>query len=223
MHRDPRLLVAVLVASIAVFALLAWGYTAGGIVDEADRDTAEWVAEEMPYWAEWLARPFSWFGGWVGLTVIAALAAGELFRRRRLLQAVTVVAALVGAQLLTSGLKVLFERPRPEAGSAVPLPTTYSFPSGHATTAAAFVGLLTLLAAHAVTSGRRRAVVLSAGVAVALAIGASRVVLNVHYLSDVLAGFAVGSAVLAACLLVLARPRSGEQTARSRHDAVTHS
>jgi undecaprenyl-diphosphatase len=217
-----RRLVGVLVVSVAVFALLGWAYTRGGLVVRIDLDVSEWVAAEMPTWAEWLARPFSWLGGWIGLTLIAAVFAGELVRRARRSTAVLALTCLAGSQLLNFALKQAFGRERPQAGSAVPLPSSPSFPSGHATTAAAFFGLLTLLAVAAVPSGRPRRLMATAGTLVVVAIAASRVVLNVHFVSDVLAGLALGCAWLAVCLLVAAALRARAETSRTRHEIVTH-
>jgi undecaprenyl-diphosphatase len=217
-----RRLVGVLAVSLAVFALLAWGYTTVGAALRVDTDVSEWVAADMPTWAEWLARPFSWPGGWIGLTLIAAVFAGEFVRRARRSTAVLALTCLAGSQLLNFALKEAFGRERPQAGSAVSLPPSPSFPSGHATTASAFFGLLTLLAIAAVPPGRPRRLVGSAGVVVVLAIAASRVVLNVHYVSDVLAGLALGCAWLAVCLLAAAALRARAEASRTRHEPVTH-
>jgi membrane-associated phospholipid phosphatase len=217
-----RRLVGVLVASLAAFVLVAWGYTRGGIVVRVDTDVSEWVAASMPTWAEWLARPFSWLGGWIGLTLTAAILGGELVRRGRRGTAALALACLAGAQLLTFGLKHAFDRERPQAGSAVPLPPSPSFPSGHAVTASAFFGLLVLLALASVPPGRPKLLVGAVGVTTILAIAASRVVLNVHFVSDVVAGLALGCAWLAVCLLAATALRAGAAPSRTRHEPVTH-
>jgi undecaprenyl-diphosphatase len=226
MRRNPSILLgAIVAAGVGAFALLAWAYSGDGPISEVDREVAAWVAAHVPTWAEWLARPFSWLGGWVCVTLLALGAVALLLRRRRWADALLVVVSLAGIQLLTLGFKQAFERSRPDDGSAIPLPPSYSFPSGHAGTAAAFFGALTLLAAAAaaaaVPAGRRRLLVLAVGAAIALAIGASRVVLNVHYVSDVLAGFALGLAWLALCLLALSSLPGVDRTSRIRHEPVT--
>jgi undecaprenyl-diphosphatase len=99
-------------------------------------------------------------------------------------------------------LKLAFHRPRPEL-AYVHL-DTYSFPSGHAAGTTAIYGVLLLLVAR----GRARRVQLACAAALILlvaAVGFSRLYLEAHYLSDVLAGISVGVAWLAACLLVAAR------------------
>ena len=218
-----RWLLGALGAASLAFALIAWAYRDGGAVVRLDRRVAAWVAADMPGWAEWPARVFSWAGGWIGLTLVAALLTGELLRRAARAQALLVLAVLLGAQVLTVAFKNAFERPRPPDGSAVSLPGTYSFPSGHATTAAAFFGLLTILLAGSLPAARARAAALVLGLTVVLAIGASRVILNVHYVSDVAGGFALGAAWLAACLLAAdALRRRHRRSARFRHEPVSH-
>jgi undecaprenyl-diphosphatase len=84
--------------------------------------------------------------------------------------------------------------------SAIPIPGSPSFPSGHASGSVVTFGVLAALAAERWPA--RRFVFWSLAAALALAIGASRVVLDVHYLTDVLAGWCLGLAWLAASMLV---------------------
>ena len=104
-------------------------------------------------------------------------------------------------QLLVVTGKNGYERTRPDAGSPIELPQSFSFPSGHAATGIGVFGLLGVLAAVYGRSARPRSLVI-AGFGLGLVIGASRVVLNVHYVSDVLAGAFLGLAWLVACVLV---------------------
>jgi undecaprenyl-diphosphatase len=184
------------VASLIAFAALAVDEEAGGAISRLDVQIATWNAAHMPTAAEWAARPFSWVGGFVGITIIVAIVTLALLRAGRRRDALVLVAATLVAQAAIHGPKAAFARPRPEAGSAVPLPDSYSFPSGHALTAVVVFGLLAAL------WGRRVGYVAAA--ALALAIGASRVVLNVHYPSDVAAGFLLGLTILVLALAVRA-------------------
>jgi membrane-associated phospholipid phosphatase len=192
----------VVVVSLIAFAALAADEEAGGAISRFDVRVAEWNGAHMPAAAESAARPFSWVGGVVGITVIVAVAAVALLRAGRGRDALILVAATLVAQAATHGPKAIFARPRPDVGSGVPLPDTYSFPSGHALTAVVVFGLL------AAIGGRKVGYV--AGAALALGIGASRVVLNVHYPSDVAAGFLLGLTILVLALAV----RSSRSSAR---------
>jgi undecaprenyl-diphosphatase len=98
---------------------------------------------------------------------------------------------------LTEGVKALVGRPRPaEAVDAlVPIPTNGSYPSGHALNAMTVYGTAALLAARGLRSRRAAAVLLTAAFLLAVAVGASRLYLGVHYLTDVLGGWSAGLAL----------------------------
>lgn len=208
-----QVLAASLALGLAGFMLLAVLH-AREPVDTLDLELAERVAETMPGWVQDLARPLSWLGGWIGLTALGVAAGVLLVRERAWLDLVFFVTAFAGSQLVVALLKEGFDRPRPHVGSAVPLPESAAFPSGHATAGAAALGALTVLVTERVTSARARAWLWSAALALGVGVGLSRVVLNVHYATDVLAGFSLGVAWLAACLL--ARDALRARAARRR-------
>lgn len=91
-------------------------------------------------------------------------------------------------------LKELFARPRPE-GEHLTYAAGYSFPSGHAMISIAFYGFLAYLALRLLPGRTGKALAVILGVLVFL-IGISRIYLNVHYFSDVLAGFLMGGFIL---------------------------
>lgn len=213
MHRGAHV-VRLLLA--AVVALVAYGILASAVVRETrlvdlDRRVAEWIAVEMPGWAEWLARPFTWLGGSVGVALTVVVLVAWLLAARRVWDAAWVVVALAGIQMLTAVTKQGYDRPRPDAGSAIELPSSTSFPSGHASGAVVTAGVLAALAWD-VWPRRRRWIVVAAALAV-LAIGGSRIVLGVHYVSDVAAGYAFGAAWLATGLAVRAAAGRGARPA----------
>ncbi len=189
-----------------------------------DREVTEWVSGNMPMWAEWLARPFSWLGGWIGLTALGVAISLVLVRERAWLDLAFFLAAFVGSQLVVSLLKEGFDRPRPHVGSAVPLPDSAAFPSGHATAGAASLGAAAVLAAERLPSQRARVWLWSLVLVLGVAVGLSRIALNVHYMSDVVAGWCLGLAWLAGALLLremwkrrsLSPSASSTPTARGR-------
>lgn len=198
------LLVTALVAGLVGFSALTTSVVDGGRLDGPDTDVARWVARSMPGWAEWLARPPTWLGGFVGITLVVVATAIWLVRQRAVMWAATVVLVALGSQLLISVTKEGYGRARPDAGSAIELPQSLSYPSGHALAGIGVFGLVGLIAgAHIRTRARRAAAVVAAGFGLGIASGASRVVLNVHYVTDVLAGWCYGLAWLAACLLAV--------------------
>ena len=107
-------------------------------------------------------------------------------------------------------LKNVFQRTRPELAPLVPAPG-YSFPSGHALMSAAFYGFLAYLLFRHCPSPLLKWSLVSLLTLLVLAIGFSRVYLGVHYLSDVLAGFAAGGFLLSVtvlCFEILQRPNN---------------
>lgn len=195
-------LVVTLVLALVAYAAIAADIVHDGAASELDADVAAWVARSMPSWAEWLARPFTWVGGVIGVTIVVAMVCYSLLRRGYADEVVLLIVVTLGIQVLVQAAKAGYERRRPTDGSAIDLPSTFSFPSGHAATGMAVFGLLGLLAATHAETRRARVAAISIGFAVGAAIGASRVVLNVHYVTDVLAGACFGIAWLAACVLV---------------------
>jgi membrane-associated phospholipid phosphatase len=128
------------------------------------------------------------------LVVEAAVVVIAFLVRRRL--AVYALVTVFGAELLSALLKDAVRRVRPCVDLAS-CPATSSFPSGHATGAAAFWTVLAVVLAPRV--GRRAWWLL----AVPLLVSGSRVLLGVHYLSDVAAGLIVGGCWAAAWTVLL--------------------
>lgn len=98
--------------------------------------------------------------------------------------------ALVGSTFFDWLTKLVFHRPRPPF--PVYLEPSYSFPSGHATVAVAFYGFLIYYLTRSARKVRTRAIILTGGFFLILAIGFSRLYLSVHYLSDVWGGYLLG-------------------------------
>jgi len=109
------------------------------------------------------------------------------------------IAAFGGASILDRWLKLVVHRPRPPYARAII--HSWSFPSGHAMGALVGIGMLTyVLLRFAEATRRTRLVAWAAATVVIALIGVSRVYLGVHYLSDVIGGYAVGAAWLALCI-----------------------
>jgi len=101
---------------------------------------------------------------------------------------------VIGAEAVTLLGKILIHRPRPLAG--VFQEADFSFPSGHATIAAALYGYLAYILIKSLKNKYKWSVIILA-IALILLIGFSRIYLGVHYVSDVLGGYFVGLTALA--------------------------
>jgi len=180
------------IALIAAAAVL-WFAAArfGGPGSSADAALlAALHAEKMPSLAA-AARVVTELGGWIALTSAVAGAVIWLWLRQRRRDAFFLILVVAGARLAVEAQKHIFARERPDVAHLVNV-SSAAFPSGHATNS-----LVTFLVLAVLLSGARSAV----GFAVALAacVGLSRVMLGVHWPSDVLGGWAFGLAwVLAA-------------------------
>ncbi|SPM33267.1 Membrane-associated phospholipid phosphatase [Mycobacterium rhizamassiliense] len=184
-----------------------WAWVHG--LDWSLLNAARDVAIKHPAWVRFW-DVFTFVFGPEPLRLIGLAVAIVLLVRRRVRAALLVVACAPLNGLVTTGAKALANRPRPPTMLAY-APST-SFPSGHALeTTAAWLALLTLLLPVLSLSWRRAAIAVAAVVLVL--VGVSRVALNVHYPSDVLAGWALGYLYFLLCLTVF-RPRSALVTAQ---------
>lgn len=197
-----------LVSYVALFVAAALDVTHGGVLADVDPRIARWSAERVPDWGHALARTATHLGDAGLLAAVTLLAAAWLVHTQQRLAAGVLVAAAATTGILTFFLKLAFRRPRPLFVDAAGEPHSFSFPSGHASGVFA-VYVLAALLLTAGLSGRRRMTVLSAALALATMVATTRVVMPVHYLTDVIAGGAVGLSLVAAALLVRAAAGHG--------------
>lgn len=207
-----------LLAWLALVAALLWGFVriadawvgAGNHgFDEALlltlRNPADLADPIGPHWLEMSARDITALGGIPVLALVTLAACGFLLMLSKRRTTLLLLAAIGGGLLLSTGLKELFDRPRPELVPHAVQVATQSFPSSHAMMSAATY--LTLGALLARTQQRRRlkGYLLAMAVLLTLLIGTSRVYLGVHWPTDVLAGWWVGAAWAMLCWSVLIR------------------
>ena len=141
------------------------------------------------------------------ITVAAGVMALVLHRRGRSRLVLFVVVARVGAIVLSQGLKMIVDRARPVFDEPVATALGASFPSGHALGSAAFYATAAVLLQPYV---RRDLLLFLGAVLVAALVAASRVLLGVHYVSDVVAGLLIGLGWAALCTAVFAAWRRDE-------------
>lgn len=147
-----------------------------------------------PEWFEDAARDVTALGSLVVLGLATLVTAGALLLQGHRRAAGLTVAVIAGALALNQALKAFYARPRPELVPHAARVFTASFPSAHAMLSAVVYLTLGALVAQVQVHWRVKAFVLACAVLLALAVGASRVYLGVHYPTDVLAGWAIGAA-----------------------------
>ena len=140
-----------------------------------------------------LARGLTALGDNVTLWCLTLLVAGYLAVARRRPDLLHLVAVTASGGLLTTGIKAIVDRARPNVVHRLVDTNSASFPSGHAMNSAFVYGTLALLAVGSSRSQTEGRYIIGAALLLIVLIGCSRVLLGVHWPSDVLAGWAIGA------------------------------
>ncbi|HEY7486188.1 MAG TPA: phosphatase PAP2 family protein [Streptosporangiaceae bacterium] len=136
------------------------------------------------------------FHAWVFRSIVVALIVWLVLRGARRLAAWAAITLVVGG-VLDLVLKVVIDRPRPDLEAPIAHAPGGSFPSGHALTAAVGSAVIVMVLLPVLRAGWRVVAWVVAAV-VTLVAGVCRIALGVHFVSDVLAGWVLGIAVVAA-------------------------
>jgi undecaprenyl-diphosphatase len=180
-------------ATVVLFAWLIQQALPGG-TGELDAGGRRVVHSYAAPWLTVLMRGASTAGSGLVLWPLGALIAALLARAGRVREAALFGVAVVGANLVSESMKLFFRRARPEPWFGYALPSTYSFPSGHAFVSFCFYLCLAEIVIRDEWPLTRKAAIWTAAVACTMIIGLSRVYLGVHYPTDVLAGYVAGIA-----------------------------
>lgn len=210
-RRSGRLEVAVLLAILgAVVGLWVFGLFAVEVVkgDVGKFDDSLLVALRRPgdlstpigpHWVLQVARDLTAFGGVVGISLVTGAVSGYLALQRRYGLMSVVLVSIVGGTILSLFIKDAFHRPRPNLVPHLTDIATSSFPSGHSMLSSVAYLTLAALLARAVPDLRTKIYLFAVAVLLTCLIGCSRVYLGVHYPTDVLAGWGLGSAWAIVC------------------------
>jgi undecaprenyl-diphosphatase len=213
---------AVVVLTAAAGLLLLMIRTKTGVA-RYDLPFARWGATHATPGSTTVLRRLSDLGGTVGVVSLAVIVGIVEFRRlpNRAIPVLLAVTVL-GQFAVVNVIKVIVDRARPAIDQLTGFSSS-SFPSGHSASAAATFAVIALLLGR--RRGRRaRAAIAGGAVALAVTVAGTRVLLGVHWLTDVLAGLAIGWAWFALCSISFggrlmgddeverrrARPRGGE-------------
>lgn len=192
----PFLAFGTIVLSLLAFAEIADGIGPNDDLHLFDLKVAQALLPQVPPAALAFFGAITWLGAGVVLAPLGVIVGGILLVRRKLVALYAWVLALAGSALLNVTLKGWFMRDRP---GETPLLASWSFPSAHAMNSFVAYGMLAYLVSRATRRGWSPAALAAAG-AIVLLVGASRVVLGFHYVTDVIGGFAAGLAWLVVCI-----------------------
>jgi undecaprenyl-diphosphatase len=215
---ETRLLVSVLVVA---GLLLVFGVIADEVMEGSTSAFDRYVILAFragdastpigPPWVQEMARDITALGSFAVLGIMLFAVVGYLLLAGKRAAAWLILTAVLGGVAMNSLLKLGYARPRPDFVAPAARVFTASFPSGHAAISA--ITYLTLAALLARTTPSRRLGIyfVIIGVTLTLLVGISRVYLGVHYPTDVLAGWCIGSAWAMGCWAIMTRlQRRGE-------------
>lgn len=212
-RRTPARPWAIVAAACAVVVgVLLLGVEAGWVIAD-DRTLDLRVHHELgtPWYAAFTV--ITDIGGGLERTIMVIVASAALFVMRRWLEAVFVPVCVAGAGGADMVLKTFVGRPRPQLFHHAVAAVGSSFPSGHATTTSALAVAVMFVIWEMWGTGGGRTTAAILATLVTLLVGLSRIVLGVHFPTDVVAGFALGSgwtALMVATFSATARAAASE-------------
>jgi len=188
--------------AVASFVVVAYAVVVGEKPGPTpgDETAMELVSHLQSGFLTDLAKGITWFGSGGFTWALAAVCAALLAWRRRWAEFWVLLAGMAITQVGIDGIKDAVDRPRPPD----PLVETSgsSYPSGHAAHSVIYVWLAVTIVLRLRPGMARAAAVVTAGVVLTALIGLSRVYLDVHYLSDVSGGWALGAAAFSFCAAI---------------------
>ncbi len=174
-----------------VIGILAFLMRSSATLVSVDNSAGEWGVNHATPWSTHAIQLVTDLGGtWFVIAFGVVVCVVEYVRVPNRWIPFFLLTVVLGEVVLVNSIKELLHRVRPTFN---PIAETLgpSFPSGHSATAAAFYAAVALVLARR-RGPRARSLLAGAAVAVAVGVAASRVLLGVHWLSDVVAGLAFG-------------------------------
>jgi undecaprenyl-diphosphatase len=205
----------IVLAAVLLVVVSVWGFIeiAEDVLEGDTHEFDHWVIRQLrraedpavpigPPWLIEAGREITALGGVTVLCLIVLAVVGYLLQQRAYGAMWFVLIAAVGGMALSSALKHVFGRERPDVVLHLVMVHTPSFPSGHAMLSAVIYLTLGALLAQVVQRRASQIYFLTVAMVLTFLIGLSRVYLGVHYPTDVLAGWSVGLAWALFCWLV---------------------
>ena len=184
----------------ALLAGLAFLVRSWSVLERIDRGAANWGSTNATSFSTSVIKVVTQFGSTLVVIALALVVIAVKIRSPRRGSMIGFLVVLIAGQnLIANVLKVAVDRARP-SGHHLAGFSGASFPSGHTTAAfAAFAGFALIFGRE--RPARSQAVFMGAAAGAAAAVGATRVLLGVHWLTDVIAGAALGLAWFAVCAI----------------------
>jgi len=168
---------------------LGWGVVFGLRIHLSDIIVAVWMSDVRTKGPTWFLELYTHLGDVLFSSLVVLALTGWLWYAKRRSYALFLFGVCASAALVNTGLKELIGRTRPAAMmAAVPVPESYSFPSGHTVIGLALGGALAIIVMLEFGTARGFLPGL-AFITAGVVLGMSRVYLGVHWWSDVLGGW----------------------------------
>lgn len=147
-----------------------------------------------PHWLQQTMLEITALGSYPVLVTLVAAVAGFLLVARNYGLTLFMLLTIISGTLISHALKIFYDRPRPDVVDHLAEAYTASFPSGHAMMSTVVYLTLAALIMRLADGAVMRVYVLAVAMVLAFTVGVSRIYLGVHWPSDVLAGWALGTA-----------------------------
>ena len=179
---------------LCAFSIIAWKVRAGGVTT-FDAYVKGMVTGLQTESSLTFFRYVTKIGSGSGITIVLAVSLFCFWKKRYYIAMVIYPLSILSTHLINKGIKEIVKRDRPTINEALDA-LGYSFPSGHAMLSIVTYGFLAyIIAANVKSTGAKYFVMIVASVLIVL-IGLSRIILSVHYPTDVLAGYCMSGVIL---------------------------
>ena len=195
------LLVNTILLSGMVFAYLAKDLVNRETLSTLDPVFGGWLVARTSLSGDHFFSIITFLGNALIISIGTSLLGFLLAKQKKWNDLILMFSAVGGSTLLNLVLKNIFQRSRPIFPQAFSVETGFGFPSGHTMISLAFYGVIAYIALTYIKSRNWKAFTVTVAVVISVLIGFSRLYLGVHYLTDVLAGWAAGGLWLAVCIL----------------------
>src|SRR3954468_15625246 len=193
------------IVAVLIVVAATWGFIAltDEVLEGGTQRFDDWAIRALrqpndpgtpigPKWLSEVGRDLTALGGVAVITLVTLFVAGYLWMVRKYYAMVLVLIATFGGLLLSTGLKGIVDRPRPQLVPHLSQVYTSSFPSGHSMMSAIVYLTLGSLLARLVPSRPVKVYCIFIAMVLTFLVGISRVYMGVHYPTDVLAGWTAG-------------------------------
>ena len=191
------------ILSVSLFVLIAYGVVLDGALGPTPGDEVmfDFAADVRTGFGVDVADAITHLGSAAIAWPLVILCAFALGWRRHFPEMVVVLVGMLIMAIAVPQLKEAFDRPRPP-GETFTGAGGDAYPSGHAAYSTVYIWLAITAVIRLRPGMARATLVFFAGLAVTALIGLSRVYLNVHWMSDVSGGWALGASAFALCAAV---------------------